>query len=502
MAFKGRAAEERVPESPEHLFRELPRSPDGSESLWLHQGDVLRAYVSAYEQAPDLAVELPTGTGKTLPGLVLSEWNMRTRRLPAAFACPTRQLARQTFAAAEREGFRPVLLIGSHHNWESREVLKYSSSRAIAITTYNTVFNTSPKLEQPGVIVFDDAHAGEQFVATQYTIDVRRSDDDDAYRGLLDAVGAGLDGTQLQRYQERSPDAQIGASVNLVLPCRSADMQTRLHAALRQLEGENSYTYSMIRHTIASCLVYVSYRSISVRPLIPPTDQNALFADAEQRIYLSATLGEGGELERAFGRSPITRLKLPSESAAPRAGRRFFVFPQLSEADDPADVASELVATASKALVLTQDQKSADRLLQDLKRDGFDLFDKSDVEGGFDDFKAAPKAICSLANRYDGIDLPGDTCRMVILEGLPDADTLHERFLAQKARVGAALAQRIRARIVQGFGRCTRGPSDWAVVVLLGDDLVKYVLKPGFLDALNDEIRSEILLVSWKVDAL
>jgi hypothetical protein len=66
-----------------------------------------------------------------------------------------------------------------------------------------------------------------------------------------------------------------------------------------------------------------------------PTHENLVFAGAGQRIYLSATLGPGGELEGTFGRAPTVRVPLPTESK-PRSGRRLFVFPDLAATDHDA----------------------------------------------------------------------------------------------------------------------------------------------------------------------
>jgi hypothetical protein len=44
--------------------------------------------------------------------------------------------------------------------------------------------------------------------------------------------------------------------------------------------------------------VYIAPDAILIRPFIPPAASHPQYAQAEQRIYLSATLGEGGELER------------------------------------------------------------------------------------------------------------------------------------------------------------------------------------------------------------
>ena len=80
-------------------------------------------------------------------------------------------------------------------------------------------------------------------------------------------------------------------------------------AALAKLDARcrNSRRLQVpVRHDplgLAACCVYLSYGGIQIRPMIPPTFENRVFSRAGQRVYLSATLGSGGELERAFGRS-------------------------------------------------------------------------------------------------------------------------------------------------------------------------------------------------------
>ena len=62
---------------PEALFRDLRgRSPD-IKHLWSHQADLLRAYHRSFRAAKDVAIELPTGAGKTLVGLLIAEFRRR-----------------------------------------------------------------------------------------------------------------------------------------------------------------------------------------------------------------------------------------------------------------------------------------------------------------------------------------------------------------------------------------------------------------------------------------
>jgi ATP-dependent helicase YprA (DUF1998 family) len=62
---------------PEALFGELPRTQNGVGALWSHQADQLRTYAADHRETPDVALELPTGSGKTLVGLLISTGSWR-----------------------------------------------------------------------------------------------------------------------------------------------------------------------------------------------------------------------------------------------------------------------------------------------------------------------------------------------------------------------------------------------------------------------------------------
>lgn len=481
--------------TPRHLYRDLNSRAGAVPDLWTNQGEVLKTFSRDHKETSDLALESPTGTGKTLTGLLIAEWTRKSRRARVVYACPTKQLAQQVAAAAHREGIDVVLLVDSHWDWPQADQRKYESAGAVAVTTYSTIFNSKPALAQPDQILFDDAHAGEQYVSEQYGVSIKRFKDKknaDAFDLVLKAVSGGLDGVFLERLQAEFADPGVRDIVRMVVPLRQPDMVARLDKALGELEKPFSYRYSMIRSGLAACLVYVAYNEILIRPLIPPTERNSPFHHARQRIYLSATLGQGGELERAFGREKIVRLQLPDGSPAPRAGRRFFVFPDLMAGADPKKVAKKIVKRAGKALVLSPDTERAMTTAKELARTGWPVLGVKDVEKGMEPFALLEHATCGLAARYDGLDLPDDACRVVVLDGLPDQDTLQEKFLTERARAGSALAERVRTRVVQGAGRCTRNPKDTAIVVVLDPGLSRYFSRPETIDALDPELQAEV----------
>ncbi len=303
MAFQGKAAraQQRF-DTPEEMYLRgaMPRTSNAVSSLWIHQGDVLRTYAERHQATPDLALELPTGTGKTLPGLLIAEWVRRKEEGPVVYATPTRQLAHQVHATARNEGVPARLLVGSHRDWSTSDQTDVEGGEAVAVTTYSAIFNSSPKLPQPCLIVFDDAHAGEQFVGEQYGVKISRYESEASYLSVLTSLSRFLSGLQIQRLRGAA-DPGAHHQVKLILPTILPDALERLDAALAGLPEPHKFQFAMIRSGLQACCVYLSYGGIQIRPMIPPTFENAVFSRANQRVYLSATLGAGGELERAFG---------------------------------------------------------------------------------------------------------------------------------------------------------------------------------------------------------
>ena len=80
-----------------------------------------------------------------------------------------------------------------------------------------------------------------------------------------------------------------------------------------------------------------------------------------------------------------------------------------------------------------------------------------------------------FANRYDGIDLPGESCRLLILPGLPRGTNEYDQFLSSTFNQAKGINSAIAQRIEQGMGRAARGPGDYCVVIITGKDLIAWI---------------------------
>jgi hypothetical protein len=208
--------------------------------------------------------------------------------------------------------------------------------------------------------------------------------------------------------------------------------------------------------------------------LIPPTAGHTPFANATHRVYMSATLGGGGELERAFGVQRIARIPVPAAWQRHGAGRRLFLMPAAA-ADGGDDVLCAATAAVRRTLLIAPSQAASEEAASPvLPPDATRLGPDAIADGDVTSFLAPPRAALVLPNRYDGLDLPNEDCRLIVLSRLPTASHARERSLCDT--LGARRVQRVRTRIAQGAGRETRNRQDFAAVALRGRDLIDFLL--------------------------
>ena len=93
--------------------------------------------------------------------------------------------------------------------------------------------------------------------------------------------------------------------------------------------------------------------------------------------------------------------------------------------------------------------------------------------------RAGHVGLVVLVNKYDGIDLPNDACRILVLDGLPEMYGAYERRRAVALGASNAIVGRQMLRIEQGMGRGVRSAEDYCVVVLLGSRLLQTARRPS-----------------------
>lgn len=496
MAFKFGSASSVSLDSPERMF--LDFSDRRLNGLLTHQGKIISDYLEKGISKRDVALRLPTGSGKTLVGLLIADWRRRKFNERVVYVCPTNQLVHQVVAeASEKYGMSKTVraFTGTQREYESSAKAMFQSAELIAVTSYGGLFNANTFFKDPNFILLDDAHASENYLASFWSLPITREDAPRLFNALAGVVSRVLPPLDARRVGGARAASWDQSWVDLIPAPSVVEIEADIVDVIdvHVPETHLRYRWALLRDKLHACQVYVSGDEITIRPLIPPSLRYQPFANAKQRLYMSATLGEGGDLERLVGVKEIFRLSLPDEFSSQGVGRRFFIFPgrSLSE-EDQEKLQSKAIRKTNRAVILVPDFRSAKKIETTIQREGIETFSAADLEDNKSRFVHKSRAVAVLANRYDGIDFPDDQCRLLLMRGLPGATGLQERFMLDRLGARLILQDRIRTRVIQAVGRCTRSLTDYSAVIILGENLLTYLSKSETREMLHPELQAEI----------
>jgi hypothetical protein len=462
------------------------------------QEHVLAQFAEHYSAAADVGIELPTGEGKTLIGLLIADWAL-DQGMSVAYLTGTRVLANQVM---EQTRLLPGLVA---HRFEGRNypgaaLDDYHQAQAVGVMNYWVYFNSSPRVEPADLIIFDDAHLAEQPLAGMFTLSIPRI----AYGGRA------LYETICELVLQHSPDSYptLQALRDGAAPAGSppelvafndwaviADSASHAIAGSELLERslEARIVWRTLAPGLARCGVLVGPTYIEIRPYHPPTQTVPGYARATQRLYLSATLGSAGDLQRRLGTRAVVFIETPAHLCSATTGRRTLLLnPGSNHALDD-EVLSFALRQAEAAAAdgpgrvawLCASNDEGDNVEGYLREGGRAVFRlRSGDDSPFESWRTTPRAHLVTAGRFDGFDFPDDTCRLVIIPSVPAASSEFERFAVAYLGDATYMRHRVGQRFTQALGRANRTATDSALY--LG-------LDPGFAATLaNSAVRSNI----------
>ncbi len=471
---------------PIELFQGLRVTDSSINDLWLAQGDALRGWHDKRTQR-DLAVSLNTGAGKTLVGLLMAQSLVNETRGLILYACSSIQLVRQTQQKAEGYGLPITTYISGEYSNDLA-----TRGEAVCITTYQALFNGKSRFTKQEIagIIFDDAHAAEHLLRDHFSLHLRRDTFPDLYKTLTAEFrdyfhGAGKASTYEEIVEDRSP------RLLLVHPAETRRSHQVILAALRDSKvGEDISTlfaWMHLKDRIDLCAFLVSGEHITITPAFVPVRTLPYFSNKDtRRIYLSATFTGEDAFIRTFGRRADATIA-PTTTAG-ECERMILVPGMMTGVTDDLAVAKQVIAP-HKALILTPSGGRARQWADTVAAT------RGDVAEAIEEFKSAdaPEKLL-LTARYDGVDLPGDMCRVVSIDDLPSGTGPLERFLWEYLGLSSTLRTAVASRVVQSFGRISRGMSDHGVALLTGKRLISWLCVPRNLEILPRFLQKQLQL--------
>jgi hypothetical protein len=123
------------------------------------------------------------------------------------------------------------------------------------------------------------------------------------------------------------------------------------------------------------------------------------------------------------------------------------------------------------------------------------IADKDNLKSVVDQMRADPKyGLVVTANKYDGIDLPDDACRILVIDGLPESFSGDERLDALMQTSIGSVDDRQVQRLEQGMGRAVRSNEDHCVVFLIGRRLAQLTVDPRSLERFSPATQAQLAM--------
>lgn len=473
------------------------------------QKEVLEEWWAHRKADKDNILKLHTGQGKTLIGLLILQSKLNEKKGPCLYVCPNKYLVRQTCQQAERFGIG-YSVIGKDNLLPD----EFVNSENILITHVQKVFNGKSifgfggRYTKVNTIVLDDSHACIDSISESFKIKVDKGDN--LYKKLLQ-----LFENDLKEQGEGSFIEIKDGSYHTFLPVPYWSWQDKKSEVLEILseyldDPKVMFTWPVIKDNIENCQCFFSGKELEISTFINPIDDFGTFSKAEHRLFMSATSQNDSSFIKVLGLSASAVKKPLTAKNEKWSGEKMILIPSMIHEELNRESIihkfAELTPNLKPGIVFITSSFNKAKLYKNLnytvvKSDS--IFEEvNQLKSGKTDQGIV------IVNRYDGVDLPDDACRILILDSCPFAESLTERYEEDCRYSSDIINTKIAQKIEQGLGRSVRGEKDYSVILLIGDDLVKFVKSVYYNKYYSDqtikqiEIGREIVKISREEDII
>lgn len=475
-----------IPATFEELFKQLDRKATHT-GLRTAQLAALAALDQQIEQK-DVIMKLSTGSGKTVLGLLYAEMMRRKYKgEPVVYLCPTNQLADQVVETGR--------LIGVKVGTFPVKGLPYEalSGDAVLACTYDRLFNANSVFEnksiRPSAIVMDDVHAGADRIRKAYTVQVPDAVFP-ALRALLEPLCS-------------STDAATWASIGRGDAGSSYEVPYWVWSqvcgeAARLLAGSIDkppllFTWGNIARYLELTRCCISGAAAEITLQIPPVEEVAAYAGAKHRLFMSASIKDSSGMIASLGCSPGAYQRLIEPIEDEGAGERMILPTSLinSESDkNEIATACAVLAVKTNVVVLTTSAAQAAPWVTA----GAVLSRGADFDGTLERLRTSVGNYVVFAQRFDGVDLPDEACRVLVIDGVPGGERIIDHVDAYRQKDSPEYEVRTINKFEQALGRAVRSSADFATVLLVGADIAAFIGRKNVAGLLEERTRRQVEL--------
>ncbi len=442
----------------------------------------------------DLILKMSTGAGKTAVGLLYLLSFMEETEAPVVYLCPTVQLVEQVLEEAVLLGI-PAVAYPADEPYPPPEA---SAGKALIVCTYAKLFNAKSTFDRtdvllrPTAIVLDDAHAGVEEIRDKFTLTILEAPLVQEFKKLFSDVCGSYKPGVWQDISTGVPYLSLEVPYWLCKPL--------VPEVLRKLSPYANhvsfmFVWPFLRDTLRWCRYIISGNGIEIIPEILPIHKCEAYAKAQHRLFMSATLADDSVLVREIG-CDLGAARLPIVPKKDYGfGERMVLAPSLIDKSLNRSYVMKLaarLANKTNVVVLSPSERAA----REWESVGAKVVMKDDVSRAIKQLRNPKSGVrfVVFAQRYDGVDLPDNACRVLIMDGLPSGESITDKYDMSLAATPGGIRNRLVYRIEQGMGRAVRSHVDYAVIILAGADLANFIARNEVLKNMSPDTRAQLKL--------
>lgn len=457
------------------------------------QNTILNRWYDEYQNRKDVILKLPTGEGKTIIGLLILQSKINQKKGSSLYLCPNKYLAEQVKTQADEFGI-PYCSIGQEGLPED-----FMNGEKILITHAQMLFNgrsTNFGIENKSVevenIVLDDAHSCIEVIKSACKFLVPRTSE--CYTELLQLFSEHLKAQGNGTFSDI-----VNKSGSAILAVPYWDWQSKTDEVVEILSKYNRnkdkgvwFAWELLKNNIKNCLAVFSGSEIEISPFTLPVEKFGAFNNASHRVFMSATISNDSFFIRDLGLGKEI-IETPLTFDKKWSGEKMVLIPSLIDGSLTRETIVNWIGpwkNTNYGVVAITPSNWHTRIWV---ATGSTLVDKDNFISEINKLKSN---IFSnpivMASKYDGVDLPDNMCRILILDSLPATETITEKFIESCIPNSTFTKIKTAQTIEQGIGRAVRGEKDYCAVLLLGNDLVKQIRYRNSRDYLSPQTKKQI----------
>lgn len=492
--FKNKLKEKQLEKKtdPIELYKTLDRKSVAGP-LRPAQESILSQWFDFHKDDRDLIVKLHTGEGKTLIGLLILQSRINMGEGPCLYVCPNRYLVEQVRLEAEKFGIQHEILLDEHElNHDFLSGNKILITHVQKVFNGKSIFGIGTASTKVGTIILDDSHTCIDVIKSSFTVKISKKNEN-LYQKILNLFEDDL----IDQGEGSFLDIKDGNySTLMTVPYWAwIEKKSSLLKILAEHKDEQciKYSWDLIKDSIEKYDCYITGNKIEISPYNIETKKFGVFEHAKHRILMSATTQDDSFFIKGLNFN-INSVRNPLRNQEqPWSGEKMIILPSLI--DDSLD--RQLIIT--ELMKIEQNNFGIVSIVPNTKKtkiyenQGGIIVNASNIFNEIDKLKKGVfTQVVVFNNRYDGIDLPDESCRILVIDSKPYFENLCDQYEEMCRPDSDIVNKKIAQKIEQGLGRGVRGEKDYCVILIIGNDIVNFMRNKKTREYFSEQTRKQI----------